>query len=84
MGFGQPDYGPLAEVRILEMTLFPAEIRTRLMAFVIKKHVAAVDHKLEQTSGRKYRTVYPSTELETALQCLNRQLSISKEMSPNR
>jgi hypothetical protein len=46
-GFRAASLWPISR-SILEMTLFPAEIRTRLMTFIIKKHQAAVHHGLQQ------------------------------------
>jgi hypothetical protein len=57
------------------MTLFPAEIQTRLMAFLIKKHDAAVNQGLQQ-----YRAVQPDGTTAPQLAVLHQQRNESQSV----
>jgi hypothetical protein len=59
-GFGQLDYGLLTEVYFLKMTLFPVEISTHLMTFLMETHVA-----LTCNSASSYKTLQNITDVTT-------------------
>jgi hypothetical protein len=68
MGFRQLDYGLLTEEYFLKITLFPVEISTHLMKFLMETYVAVVHHRLGKINKRSYKAVHPALKICIILQ----------------